>query len=141
MSRVLAALVSGALFGLGLVVSRMSDPAVVLGFLDLYGRFDPTLAYTLAGAVGTTMLAFRLILRRGRPVLAPDFQLPTSRVVDASLVAGAAIFGVGWGLAGYCPGPALVGAAGGVDSALLFVLAMIAGALLERWLFARTSGP
>lgn len=140
MTRVLAALVSGTLFGLGLAVSCMTDPAVVLGFLDLVGQFDPTLAYTLAGAVGTTAVAFRLILRRGRPVLAPEFQLPTSRVIDASLLAGSAIFGVGWGLAGYCPGPALVGAAGGVDTALLFVPAMIAGALLQRWLFARQAG-
>lgn len=137
MKRIVAALLAGVLFGVGLALSRMIDPRVVLGFLDVFGRFDPTLAFVLGGAVGTTILVFRLILRRGRPLLADAFQLPTLRAVDRPLVLGAGMFGVGWGLAGYCPGPALVGAAGGINTALMFLPAMIAGALLHRALRPR----
>ena len=133
MKRLFAALLSGALFGVGLTVSRMTDPTVVLGFLDVFGEFDPTLAFVLAGAVGTTMVAFHFVLRRGQPLFETDFKLPTSQVIDRPLLVGAAIFGLGWGLAGYCPGPALVGAAAGVDTALLFVPAMLLGSLLHRF--------
>jgi uncharacterized membrane protein YedE/YeeE len=133
MKRALAALLAGALFGVGLAVSRMTDPTVVLGFLDLFGQFDPTLALVLAGAVITSWLAFRLVLRRGHPLLASDFQLPVATLVDRKLVLGAAIFGVGWGLAGYCPGPALVAMASAIDSALVFVPAMIVGSLVHRF--------
>ena len=132
MKRVLAALLSGALFGLGLALARMTDPRVILGFLDIAGDFDPSLAFVLGGAVGVGLVATPLILRRGRPVLDADFQLPLSQAVDRSLVLGAAIFGVGWGLAGYCPGPALVGLAAGIDSAWVLVPAMLVGALLHR---------
>jgi uncharacterized membrane protein YedE/YeeE len=130
--RVLAALLAGALFGVGLALSRMTDPNVVIGFLDVFGRFDPSLMFVLAAAVGVTAAAFRFVLRRRRPLLDDDFHLPTARVVDRPLVLGAALFGVGWGIAGYCPGPALVGAAAGVGTALWFVPAMLAGALLHR---------
>jgi uncharacterized membrane protein YedE/YeeE len=140
MKRVAAALLAGVLFGVGLALARMTDPRVVLGFLDLFGRFDPTLAFVLGGAVGTTMLVFRLILRRERPLLADTFQLPTSRAIDRPLLLGAGLFGIGWGLAGYCPGPALVGAAGGINTALMFLPALIAGILLHPAL-ARRSGP
>ena len=132
MKRVPAALLSGALFGLGLALARMTDPRVILGFLDIAGDFDPSLAFVLGGAVGVGLVATPLILRRGRPVLDADFQLPLSQAVDRSLVLGAAIFGVGWGLAGYCPGPALVGLAAGIDSAWVLVPAMLVGALLHR---------
>lgn len=131
MKRVLAALISGGLFGVGLAISRMTDPTVVLGFLDLFGQFNPALAFVLGGAVGTTTLAFRFILKRRKPVLDREFMIPTVCMIDRRLVLGAAIFGVGWGLAGYCPGPALVGVAGGVDTALIFVPAMLVGALLH----------
>ncbi len=131
--RSLAALLAGALFGVGLALARMTDPTVVLGFLDLFGRFDPRLAFVLAGAVGTALLGFRLVLRRQRPVLDGVFHLPAARKVDARLLAGAALFGVGWGLAGYCPGPALVGVAGGIGTAAVFVPAMIGGSLLQRF--------
>lgn len=136
MKRVFAALLAGALFGLGLAVSRMSDPTVVLGFLDLFGRFDPSLAFVLAGAVGTTLIGFRLALRRRRPLFADDFQLPSSQAIDAPLVIGAAIFGIGWGLSGYCPGPALVALAGGINSAFVFVPALVAGSLIQRFAFS-----
>jgi len=139
MKRIVAALASGALFGVGLAIARMTDPRVVLGFLDVFGAFDPTLAFVLGGAVGTTLLVFRVILRRSRPLLADDFQLPTSRVVDRPLLVGAGLFGIGWGLAGYCPGPALVGAMGGVNTARMFVPAMMAGTLLHRAIARRAS--
>ena len=139
MKRIIAALVSGALFGVGLAVARMTDPRVVIGFLDVFGAFDPTLAFVLGGAVGTTLLMFRVVLRRPRPLLAHDFQLPTSSAIDRPLLMGAGLFGIGWGLAGYCPGPALVGAAGGVNTALMFAPAMIAGAVLHRAIARRAS--
>jgi uncharacterized membrane protein YedE/YeeE len=131
MNRILVALISGALFGLGLAISRMTDPTVVLGFLDLFGDFNPALAFVLGGAVGTTTLAFRFILRRNKPVLESEFKLSTACVIDQKLLLGAAIFCVGWGLAGYCPGPALVGVAGGVSTAIIFLPAMLVGALLH----------
>ena len=133
MKRVLAALFSGALFGIGLAISRMTDPTVVLGFLDMFGDFNPALAFVLGGAVGTTTIAFRLVLNRSKPVLADEFQIPVACVVDRPLLVGAAIFGVGWGLAGYCPGPALVGVAGGVTTAMVFLPAMLLGALVHRF--------
>lgn len=129
----LAALASGALFGLGLAMSGMTDARVVLGFLDVFGDFDPTLLFVLGGAVATTTLLFRLVLRRGNPVLADAFQLSNLRHVDRRLLGGAAVFGVGWGIAGYCPGPALAGLGVGAVEALWFVPAMLAGALLHRF--------
>ncbi|MBD9379546.1 DUF6691 family protein [Pseudoxanthomonas sp. PXM04] len=131
MKRWFAALLAGALFGAGLALSRMTDPNVVLGFLDVAGDFDPRLAFVLAGAVATTGVAFRLVLRRRRPLLADRFRLPLSRAIDRPLVIGALLFGIGWGLAGYCPGPALVGAAAGTDSALIFIAAMLAGSAVQ----------
>ena len=139
MRAVLAALFCGALFGTGLAIARMTDPLVVIGFLDVFGAFDPTLAFVLIGAVTTTAVAFHFVLRRQRPVLAAEFQLPSTRTIDMPLVLGAAIFGVGWGLAGYCPGPALAGAGSGATTALLFVPAMLAGGLMHR-LFATRLG-
>ena len=124
---VIAAFASGALFGLGLAISGMTDRLVVLGFLDLTGDFNPQLAFVLAGAVAVTTLAFRYVLRMPRPLLAADFRVPGEKRVDWQLLAGAAIFGIGWGLIGFCPGPALVGLAGGLRDAMIFVPAMLAG--------------
>lgn len=136
MAGILAALLSGVLFGLGLAISGMTDPAVVLGFLDLFGNFNPALMFVLGGAVGTTMLAFRLVLRRPAPLLEDKFQLPTRKDIDARLVIGAGLFGIGWGLAGYCPGPALVSAGALVDTALVFVPVMLVSGVLTRRLLA-----
>ena len=133
MKRIIAALLAGAVFGLGLVVGRMSDPNIVLGFLDVAGDFDPSLLFVMAGAVLTTVIAFRFVLRRERPLFDGDFHLPTAKVVDARLVGGAALFGVGWGLSGYCPGPLLVGVAGGSATALLFLPAMLVGGWVRRF--------
>lgn len=131
---IIAAFVSGALFGTGLAISGMADRRVVLGFLDLFGAFDPTLLFVLGSAVAVTALAFRFVLRMPAPVLAEDFELPARVTIDRRLLGGAAIFGVGWGLAGFCPGPALVGAAAGLADALIFLPAMFAGSLCWRLL-------
>jgi uncharacterized membrane protein YedE/YeeE len=133
MSRLtLAALLAGALFGLGLALSGMTDPLRVLGFLDLFGQWDPTLLFVLGGAVATTAVAFRFVLRRAQPVLAERFMVPDARAIDAPLLVGAAIFGIGWGLAGYCPGPALAGLGVLSREALWFVPAMVAGMFVHR---------
>ena len=137
----LAAFTAGALFGTGLAMSGMTDPRRVLGFLDLFGAFDPTLLFVLGGAVATTMLLFRFVLRRGSPVLAETFHVSNLSHIDRRLLGGAAIFGVGWGLAGYCPGPALAGLGVVSSEATWFVPAMIAGLLLQRLVAARPLTP
>lgn len=133
----LAALLSGALFGLGLAVSGMTDPQRILGFLDVSGDFDPALLFVLGGAVLTTLVLFRFVLRRPAPVLAARFQIPALKQIDRPLLLGAALFGIGWGLAGYCPGPALVGLGVLSPEALWFVPAMVVGMYLHRWLRGR----
>ena len=136
MSRLLvSALGAGSLFGLGLAMSGMTDARIVLGFLGVAGAFDPTLMFVLAGAVATTALLFTPILRRGHPLFACAFQVSNLKHIDAPLLAGAALFGIGWGIAGYCPGPALAGLGAGSLESLWFVPAMLAGSLLHRLLF------
>ena len=131
---ILAQLIIGLLFGAGLVVSGMINPAKVLNFLDLAGSFDPSLAFVMAGAVAVTVLGYRVVLARERPVLASSFHLPARQTVDARLIAGAAIFGVGWGLSGLCPGPAISSLGLGAPGVLAFVPAMIAGMAVARFL-------
>lgn len=130
------AFVAGALFGTGLAVSGMADRHVVLAFLDVTGDFDPRLAFVMAGALAVTLPAFRWVKRLPRPRFDGSFRLPAATAIDRPLVAGAAIFGLGWGLAGYCPGPALAGLGAGLADAWLFVPAMLAGSVLCR-LFER----
>ncbi len=129
-----AALLSGALFGLGLAVSGMTDPLRILGFLDIAGDFDPALLFVLGGAVTTTLVLFRFVLKRPAPLFADSFQLSSLRTLDRPLLVGAGLFGIGWGLAGYCPGPALVGLGVASAEALWFVPAMLVGMLLHRLL-------
>ncbi|MCS6986149.1 MAG: YeeE/YedE family protein [Sphingomonadaceae bacterium] len=131
MTRPLVALVSGLLFGAGLAVSGMVDPTRVRGFLDLFGRWDPTLAFVMAGALLPMVLAWAIQQRMARPIAAPSFDLPSTRPVDGRLVAGAALFGVGWGLAGLCPGPALAGLALEPSLAGPAVAAMCSGMALH----------
>ena len=133
--RLLVALFSGVLFGLGLVVSGMVNPAKVLGFLDVAGDWDPTLAFFMGGALLVAVPAFRVILKRPRPVLAEEFDLPAKKDLDARLLAGSALFGVGWGLAGFCPGPAVTALASGLAPAFVFVAAMVAGMALYKRVF------
>jgi uncharacterized membrane protein YedE/YeeE len=136
MRQVIAALLAGLVFGLGLIVSGMSDPSKVLGFLDLFGAFDPSLGFVMAGAVAVAFAAFRIAARRPVALLGDAMRLPTARDLDRRLVLGALTFGVGWGLAGYCPGPALVSITTGGAAPLIFVASMLAGMvifeLLER---------
>ena len=124
---VLASLLSGLVFGLGLIVSGMADPAKVLGFLDVTGHWDPSLAFVMAGAIAVGVLAFAAAGRRTRSVLGAEMRLPTARGIDRRLVAGSMLFGIGWGIAGFCPGPALVSLGMGEAKALIFVAAMLAG--------------
>jgi uncharacterized membrane protein YedE/YeeE len=126
------ALVVGVLFGAGLVVSDMINPARVLSFLDLAGAWDPTLAFVMAGALVPSAIGYAIARRMRRPVMAEAFCIPQSRTIDRRLVAGAALFGAGWGLAGFCPGPAVASLSLGLWQPWLFVAAMLAGMLLHR---------
>lgn len=132
----LSAFAAGLLFGLGLIVSHMANPSKVLGFLDLAGRWDPSLAFVMGGAVAVATLAFAFARRRASSLLGAPMSWPTAIGIDRPLVVGSALFGIGWGLAGFCPGPALVTASSGQPRAMLFVAAMLAGMVL-RALFAR----
>ena len=137
MNRIVFALVAGALFGLGLAVSGMTDPSRVIGFLDIFGAFDPRLAFVLGGAVLVAGAAFQVVRRMAKPLAAPRFELPKSRRVDAPLIAGAAIFGAGWGIGGYCPGPAAAGLGAGTAEAIWFVAAMLVGSAIQGWMSSR----
>ncbi len=130
----LAGLLCGSVFGLGLAVSQMTNPEKVLGFLDVFGHWDPSLLMTMLGAVVVTTIGYRVVLHRGS-VLKGVLHLPTRSDIDTRLLLGSAIFGIGWGLAGYCPGPVLTGIANDIREPLVFIVAMIAGSQLEKlWL-------
>ena len=131
------AVLSGILFGLGLAVSGMVNPAKILAFLDVAGDWDPTLAFVMVGALVVTTPAFRVVLKRPGPWFASRFELPTKTDLEPRLVLGAALFGIGWGLAGLCPGPAVTDLVTARGSVLLFVAAMLAGAMFYDWLDAR----
>lgn len=131
MKRELAALACGLLFGAGLAAAGMTDPGKVLAFLDVLGAWDPTLMVVMGAAVGVAWLAFRQILRRPEPLFDTVFHLPARKDIDTRLVVGAVLFGVGWGLYGYCPGPALGALVYGNADAFLFVGAMLAGVFAE----------
>lgn len=122
----------GLLFGVGLVVSGMADPAKVLNFLDLFGTWDPSLVFVMGGAVAVAFVGYRLVLGRGEPIVGGRFHLPTRNDIDARVIAGPAIFGVGWGLGGFCPGPALTALGLGAPGTLVFVPAMIVGMWTAR---------
>jgi uncharacterized protein len=125
-------LLSGLLFGLGLGISQMIDRDRILGFLDISGVWDSTLIFVLAGAVAVTMISFQFVLRRSQPIWAEKFYLPTRTAIDKPLILGAAIFGIGWGISGYCPGPAITALVLGIWNPVLFLLAFIIGSLLYK---------
>lgn len=133
---VFSSLLAGLVFGLGLIISGMANPAKVLGFLDLAGRWDPSLALVMAGAIAVGLVSFAVARNRTRSFLGAEMRLPPAGRIDRRLVAGGLLFGIGWGIAGFCPGPALVALGMGQAKAVVFVAAMLAGMglfeLLER---------
>jgi uncharacterized membrane protein YedE/YeeE len=132
MLKLLVCLIAGALFGAGLALAGMTNPVKVQNFLDVTGTWDPSLAFVMGGAVMVTLVAFALVLKRAKPWLAARFYVPSSVAVDRNLVMGAAIFGIGWGLTGYCPGPAIASVASTNSEVWLFVPAMLLGGWLDR---------
>ena len=133
MAHLIASLFIGALFGAGLAVSGMINPARVIGFLDLAGRWDPTLAFVMIGALAVTIPGFALVHRRGlAPVLGGTFRIPSARDIDGRLILGAAVFGIGWGLSGLCPGPAIAALGSGLWPVVAFGLSMLAGMVLFK---------
>ena len=130
--RIVFALLAGVLMGLGLAISGMMNPAKVLGFLDLAGAWDPTLVLVMGGALATTWVGYRLAFKRPAPLFAPQFTLPTRRDIDTPLVVGAAVFGVGWGLVGFCPGPAIAALTSLRVEPFVFIAAMAVGMLFTK---------
>jgi uncharacterized protein len=133
----------GLLFGWGLLISGMTDPGKVIGFLDLAGTWDPSLAFVMGGGILVGLIGFTVAKKRTRSILGSAMHLPTSRYIDRRLVLGSLTFGAGWGLAGFCPGPGIVAMGAGESKAALFVVAMIAGMLvfevLDRWAKAQAT--
>lgn len=135
MKPVISAVIAGALFALGLAISGMTDPAKVTGFLDVTGAWDPSLAFVMAAAVAVHLPLVRLARQRHSPMFGATFHWPSTHEIDAKLVVGSAIFGVGWGLSGYCPGPALTSLVAGGVPLLAFAGAMLAGLLVTRAIY------
>lgn len=135
--RILLNLVAGVIFGLGLIMSGMANPEKVLNFLDFAGTWDPSLAFVMAGAIAVTTIGYWLARQRSAPLLEDVFQIPPTRPITVPLIAGSALFGLGWGLSGFCPGPAIVALALSAPGTLVFVPAMLAGiaggVALQRW--------
>lgn len=132
MRHIVPGILAGLLFGAGLTLSGMVDPARVLSFLDIAGPWDPTLAFVLGAALVPSALAYVLVRRMKRPIMADEFCIPQNRSIEARLITGAALFGIGWGLVGLCPGPAIAGVVFGHWQSWLFVGAMIAAMWVER---------
>jgi uncharacterized membrane protein YedE/YeeE len=137
--RAIAALLAGLVFGLGLILSGMGNPAKVQNFLDIFGHWDPSLGLVMGGAIAVGLGAFAWAKKRKTSLLGEPMQLPTARVIDGKLLTGAALFGAGWGLAGFCPGPAVMNLATGKGEVLLFVAAMLVGMLAQHALARKNS--
>ncbi len=132
MGKNIIAVVSGLLFGLGLGISQMVNPGKVLAFLDVSGSWDPSLAFVMGGALAITIISFKIVLGGARPVFDTNFKIPDRTAVDLQLVSGASIFGIGWGLVGLCPGPAITALAYGRPESLVFLAALFAGFFIEK---------
>ena len=132
--RLILAYLAGTVFGIGIALSGMANPAKVLNFFDVAGSWDPSLAFVMGGALTVTVLGYRLAWRRTAPLAATRFALPEATTIDRRLIGGAVVFGIGWGIAGFCPGGALPALATGRSDVLIFVAALIAGILATRWL-------
>ena len=135
--RLAASFLLGLVFGVGLLISGMSNPAKVLNFFDVFGTWDPSLAFVMAGAVVVVGIGYRLVWRRPAPLFEPVFDVPTSKTIDARLLGGAAVFGVGWGLSGFCPGPFLAAVPLAEPGTLAFLPGMIAGMWAAKAMIAR----
>ncbi|MEO1027985.1 MAG: DUF6691 family protein [Pseudomonadota bacterium] len=135
--RIVFVFLSGLLFSAGLVVSGMINPAKVIGFLDLFGDWDASLAFVMAGAVAVNLVGHRVVTHRAQPLFADGFSLPTRTDIDRDLILGASLFGVGWGLVGLCPGPAIAALGAAPMSVSIFVIAMLLGMILGRLIKAR----
>ena len=134
---IFTSLLAGLVFGLGLIVSGMANPAKVIGFLDLTGNWDPSLALVMAGAIGISFFAFLVAQKRSRSLIGADMKLPGGRQIDRRLVVGGLLFGIGWGIAGFCPGPGLVALGMGEVKALVFVASMLTGMITFEFLERR----
>ncbi len=139
MGKVILAFIAGGLFGAGLLISQMTNPSKVIAFLDIMGNWDPSLAFVMIGALVVTFFGYRVVLRKEKPALEPEFKLPINRNVDLSLTGGAALFGVGWGLSGLCPGPALSVSTFGGANILYFLTGMIGSMAVFQLLNQRRS--
>lgn len=133
MNVIIASLLSGLLFGFGLIVSGMSNPARVLNFLDFSANWDATLAFVMGGAIAIAAPGIYWVRKRNKPLFADNFDIPTSKVIDSKLITGSAMFGIGWGISGFCPGPAVVAIASLQSDVLLFVGAMVVGMLAQHF--------
>ncbi len=131
--KLLFAFLTGLVFGTGIVFSGMINPAKVLNFFDIAGTWDPSLAFVMGGALVVTFVGYRLVWQRSKPLFDERFQVPTSRVIDAKLVGGSALFGIGWGIAGFCPGAAIPALGTGRWEVALFLAAVVAGLFLRRF--------
>ncbi len=136
--RIFFGLLSGLVFGIGLIVSGMADPAKVLNFLDLFGAWDPSLAFVMGGASLTAFVGYRLAWKQSTPMLLPKFDIPTASDIDGKLLTGAAVFGIGWGVGGFCPGPGWTALTIAAPGTLIFVPMMLVGVVLGRYLKSNT---
>lgn len=137
MNQIVACLFAGLLFGIGLALSSMIDPNKVLNFLDVTGNWDPSLAFVMIGALSVTFIAFRLVPKRTKPIFDNKFRLPTRTDIDKPLVLGATLFGIGWGMAGFCPGPALSIIGMGLLDPAIFVISMVVGFIVQRYIYEK----
>ncbi len=133
----LAILISGVLFGAGVTISGMVNPMKVLNFMDLFGQWDPTLIFVMGAGLVVTFVGYRIVFKRSAPLFTAKFELPQSRLIDAKLLGGAALFGLGWGMTGFCPGPAVASLVFGRIESMMFVAAMALGMIATRQLFLR----
>ncbi|HAW46851.1 MAG TPA: permease [Roseovarius sp.] len=138
--RILSAFIVGLIFGVGIAISGMINPAKVLNFFDIAGTWDPSLIFVMGGALVTTFIGYRLVLRRDKPVIEEKFQLPTASAIDARLIGGSAVFGIGWGIAGFCPGAAIPALGSGKIEVAGFVVALLAGLWVARTIRDRQTG-
>jgi len=138
MMKIVFGLLSGLLFGFGLVVSGMSNPAKVLNFLDVFGTFDPSLIFVMGGAIIVVFIGYKLVLKRNTPIFNDAFQIPTRKDIDKRLLLGAGLFGIGWGIAGFCPGPAVTALLMGSEGILYFFPALLIGLWASRVLKPKT---